>query len=78
MGVWRCFGYENHRGGEGDMKDCVDEALFNEDIIRQCTLDSFSKRLWGAWKVLIGQAGVLLLCIKKEKIYRSPNAKQNS
>lgn len=60
----------HHSAEDRDMKDIIENAFFNEDIIKQCILDSFLKRLWGAWKVLTGQAGILLLVIKKKDFYK--------
>ena len=45
-------------------------CIFDEEIIRSCVMDTFLKRIWGAWQVLIGRAGILLLIIKKTDFFR--------
>jgi hypothetical protein len=46
------------------------DKLFDEVIIQQCILNTFYKRLWGAWKVLRGKAGIILLEINPKDFYK--------
>lgn len=45
--------------------------FFEEDIIKACVLGSVRKRLWAAWKVLKGDAGIVLLKINPRDFYKS-------
>jgi hypothetical protein len=38
-----------------------DEFVFGKSMIENCILNSWQKRIWGAWKVLCGDAGIILV-----------------
>lgn len=44
--------------------------MFDVEMIRSCILDTFRKRLWGAWQVLKGKAGIVFFEIKAKDIYK--------
>lgn len=44
----------------------VDMAVFGHNVIQNFVLGSFRKRLWGAWKVLTGEAGIILVRVDPE------------
>ena len=43
-----------------------DQMVFDELILKTCILNTFWKRLWGAWKILCGEAGILLIKINPQ------------
>jgi len=45
-------------------------SFFDEAIIHQYMLTSFKKRLWGAWEVLTGRAGIILVKINYKDFYK--------
>lgn len=56
------------------MKSVEDELLedqmaFGGYALKHVPLDSWRKRIWGAIKVLTGEAGLLFIRIPPEKIY---------
>lgn len=46
-----------------------DESVFGKSMVENCILNSWKKRLWGAWKVLCGDAGIILVRLKHEDCY---------
>lgn len=46
-----------------------DNYVFDTGIIKSCTMDTFRKRLWGAWQVLNGKAGIVFIEVKHEDFY---------
>ena len=50
--------------------------IFDGDIIKQCLLETFWQKLWGAWQVLIGRAGIIILKIDKNKFYTQAQNKE--
>ncbi len=53
-----------------DFKDKldVDQAVFGQSIIQNCILRGWKKKLWACWKVLTGEAGILLLRVSPEDL----------
>lgn len=45
------------------------QNYFEEESITQCLLVTRRQRLWAAWKVLKGEAGIILLKIKPKDFY---------
>lgn len=43
--------------------------VFEDELIKQCVLITLKDRLWGAWQVLMGRAGIILLSIDPKKFY---------
>ena len=50
-------------------KIAQDYSVLGEAIIKNCILDTFPKRIWGAWQVLIGNAGILIVRVNPRKVY---------
>jgi hypothetical protein len=46
----------------------LDVTVFGQSIIRQATLRTFWDKLWGAWKVLNGEAGIILVRISPDQL----------
>ena len=46
----------------------LDATVFGTTVIRNCVLKTFPQRCWGAWKVLTGEAGILLLRVDPTKV----------
>lgn len=55
-----------------DMNDklAMDLDLFGESIIKKCVMIKFHQRLWGAWKVITGEAGIVLIRVCPKKKYK--------
>lgn len=49
-------------------KEYIDK-LFEGSIIKQCMLLTIRQRIWGAWQVLSGKAGIILIKIKYSDFY---------
>jgi hypothetical protein len=49
----------------------LDTAVFGQSIIRQATLKTFKDKIWGAWKVLTGEAGIILVRVSPEKLIKN-------
>jgi hypothetical protein len=49
-------------------KLAVDMAVFGQTIIKEAILKTFRQRCWGAWKVITGEAGIILMRIDPKKI----------
>jgi len=47
-----------------------DYSVFEEAIIRQCVLDTFIKKVWACWKIITGEAGILLVRINPKNVGR--------
>lgn len=45
-----------------------DLDIFGKYITKNIFLDSWQKRLWGAWMVLIGDAGIILVRLNPDKL----------
>ena len=50
-----------------ESKDIV--KFFEDHIVRNCILKTWKDKLWGAWQVLTGNAGIILYRIKKKDFY---------
>jgi hypothetical protein len=48
-----------------------DISVFGEAIVQQCVLNNIWKRIWGAWKVLTGEAGIILVRVSPEKLIKN-------
>lgn len=48
--------------------------MFDTDIVQNVVMDSFKKRIWGAWQVLTGKAGIVIISISPKKFYKEANA----
>ena len=44
--------------------------FFDEELIKQCILNTFLKRIWGAWKVLNGEAGIIVISVHIKKFHK--------
>lgn len=49
----------------------VDDALFGQHVVENIVLRTWKKRLWAAWKVLNGEAGIILLRVDPRKVYEA-------
>ena len=49
-----------------------DISVFGEALTKQCILITFWQRIWGAWQVLIGEAGIIFLRVKHKDFYENP------
>lgn len=47
-----------------------DSLIFDDAWIKNAVLNTFPKRVWGAWMVLIGKAGFIFYEIPKNNIYK--------
>lgn len=52
----------------------VDQAVFSRSIIESLILDSWKKKIWACWKVLNGEAGIVLVRIDP-KVYNKRGEK---
>jgi hypothetical protein len=50
-------------------KLAIDMAVYGQEIIRQITLRTFRERFWGAWKVIIGEAGIIMVRVNPKKVF---------
>lgn len=52
-----------------DIRDSImeDDAVFSRHILQNIILDSWKKKVWACWKVLTGEAGIVLVRINPEK-----------
>ena len=55
----------------------LDVAVFGQSIIRQATLRTIKDKLWGAWKVLTGEAGIILVRVDPKRIFNPTKGKLN-
>lgn len=47
-----------------------DISVFGESVIKNCILNTWPKRIWGAWKVLNGEAGILIIRVNPKDMYK--------
>jgi len=47
-----------------------DLSIFGEFITKNIILDTWPKKIWGAWKVLTGEAGIILVRINLKDIIK--------
>lgn len=40
------------------------DGVFDPVAIKSCVMDSWYKKVWGAWQVLCGRAGIVFVEIK--------------
>lgn len=52
----------------------IDQAVFGQHIMESLMLYGFRKRIWGAWKVLTGEAGIILVRVEPRKM--KPNGER--
>jgi hypothetical protein len=57
-------------------KLAVDLSIYGQEIIRQVVLRTLKDRLWGAWKVLCGDAGIILVRIDPKEVLTPPKPKR--
>jgi hypothetical protein len=53
----------------------VDSAVFGQNIIHDFPVVTWKDRIWAAWKVLNGEAGVVLVRIDPKKFYKASTKK---
>jgi len=46
------------------------EQLFTAEMIKTCTLETLKQKLWGAWMVLSGKAGIIIIPLQAKDVYR--------
>ncbi len=46
-----------------------DISVFDENIIKNCVLRTLKQRIWGAWQVLIGEAGIIIVRVNPKKYW---------
>ncbi len=49
-------------------KLAFDRMVFGQSIIEDATLRTFRQRIWGAWKVITGEAGIILVRIDPKEV----------
>lgn len=49
-------------------KLAIDIAVYGQQIIRQATLRTLKDKIWGAWKVLTGEAGIILVRVDPKEL----------
>ena len=47
-----------------------DRMMFGQSIIKDATLRTFRQRIWGAWKVITGEAGIIMVRVPPDKVYK--------
>ena len=47
-----------------------DTSIFGEEVVKNCVLRTFKQRLWGAWKVLMGEAGIVFIHLDRKKFLK--------
>lgn len=53
-----------------DEKMAKDYSIFGESIVKNITLNTWPKRIWGAWKVLTGEAGIIIVRVSPTYKYK--------
>jgi hypothetical protein len=53
-----------------DDKLAKDTAIFGQSFVKNCMLKTFPQRIWGAWKVLTGEAGIILVRVSPKDVYK--------
>lgn len=52
------------------LRDAIlqDQATFAKSVLENIILDSWKKKIWACWKILIGEAGILLVRLDPEDL----------
>lgn len=51
-------------------KLAMDTLVFGKNITSCVYLSTWNKRIWGAWKVLTGEAGIVIARIDPKNLYK--------
>ena len=58
----------------GDWRISDGNVSTNDIGIKQFVLTTMSQRIWGAWQVLAGKAGIIFIAIKHKDFYHDKNS----